>query len=82
MIGFGLFGGVLGLFGSVLSLSPVMMAVMTLVVGGVMLLLGLHLTNISPRLHSFSLSLPTGKWFAQEEGELLHHSSPGTKKYI
>jgi hypothetical protein len=47
------------MFGSVLSLSPMVMAVMTLIVGGVMLLLGLNLTNISPRLNGLSLALPT-----------------------
>jgi sulfite exporter TauE/SafE len=70
------------MFGSVLSLSPVVMAVMTLVVGGAMLLLGLNLTNISPKLNGLALALPTGKWFAQEELEVLQHSVRGTKKYF
>jgi sulfite exporter TauE/SafE len=63
------------MFGSVLSLSPIVMAVMTLIVGGVMLLLGLNLTNISPKLQQFALALPTGKRFANEEETLLRENT-------
>jgi sulfite exporter TauE/SafE/copper chaperone CopZ len=58
IVGFGVLGGVLGLFGSVLNLSPFVMAVITLIVGVVMLVLGINLTHISPKISSFSFSLP------------------------
>jgi hypothetical protein len=70
------------MFGSVLSLSPMIMAVMTLLVGGVMVLLGLNLTNISPRLNGLSLSLPLGRWFAREEMQKLQSPTRGMKSHI
>jgi sulfite exporter TauE/SafE len=75
IVGFGVLGGVLGLFGSVVQLSPFMMAVMMLIVGGVMFLLGVNLTHISPKLSSLSLSLPTGTLFAKKEADLLQSPS-------
>ena len=48
-------------------MSPFVMSVMILIIGIVMLLLGLNLTNISPKLSAISLTLPTGTWFKKQD---------------
>lgn len=51
-------GGLLGWIGSVLSISGLALGILTIGVGLVMLVLGLKLTGIFPRLENFSLTLP------------------------
>ena len=58
IVGFGFFGGLLGLFGSFVSLSPFMIGVLTVVTGLIMLLLGINLSDLSPRLSRISITLP------------------------
>lgn len=56
--GFAVFGGLLGWFGSTLQLSSFAVGVMTVLVGGVMLLIGLQLLELFPRLSAWKLMLP------------------------
>lgn len=58
--GYAFFGGLLGAVGSVFKLSNGILILMTLVVGAVMVVLGLKLTGLSPRLKEGSLTLPPG----------------------
>ena len=58
IIGFGFLGGIIGLLGSVLKPSTKILGLMTLIVGGVMLFLGLKLIEIFPKLKEKSFSLP------------------------
>lgn len=58
IVGFGLLGGLLGLFGSFVSLSPLAIGGITVASGAVMLLLGINLTELSPRLSHVSITLP------------------------
>lgn len=52
------FGGVIGFAGSFFTLSPTILGILTIVVGGVMFLLGAQLIDISPRLRSVNITLP------------------------
>lgn len=52
------FGGVIGFAGSFFQLSPLVLGILTIVVGGVMLLLGAQLIDISPKLRSVNITLP------------------------
>lgn len=58
VLGFGLFGGLIGLIGSALQPSPKFLGILTLVVGGVMILLGLKLIEIFPILQRVNITLP------------------------
>lgn len=58
--GYALLGGVLGSLGSVLQLSGGTLGVLTIVVGVAMLLLGMKLVGIFPRMENKSFSLPAG----------------------
>ena len=60
IVGFGIFGAVLGLLGSSLSLPTRAMAVLVLSVALFMFLLGMRLTGISPRMAAWSPKLPAG----------------------
>lgn len=51
-------GGILGTLGTVIKLSATANGIITLIVGAVMLLMGLQLINIFPRLDRFKLALP------------------------
>lgn len=79
VLGFGLFGGLIGLIGSVLQPSPKFLGILTLVVGGVMILLGLKLIEIFPILQRVNLTLPkfVSRLFGikQEEKEYSHKSA-------
>jgi len=44
---------------------------MMLLVGILMFILGLNLTQLSPRLQQLALALPTGKWFAKESVDVV-----------
>ncbi len=56
--GYAVLGGLLGAMGSVLKISGTVQALLTLAVGAVMIVLGLKLTGISPRLKESSITLP------------------------
>ncbi len=58
ILSYALLGGLLGSLGTVFKLSAMTNGVITLLVGAVMLLMGLQLINIFPRLNRFKLSLP------------------------
>ncbi len=59
VLGYALLGGLLGLFGGFLQISGDILAFLTLVVGTVMIILGIKLTNLSPRISAISLTLPS-----------------------
>lgn len=56
--GYALLGGLLGALGGVFKISGSFQALLTLAVGAVMIVLGLKLTGISPKLKESSLTLP------------------------
>jgi len=60
-----LLGGLIGLVGKAFQFSGSTLGILTILVGFVMLAIGLQLTEVSPRLANFSLSLPSsvGKIF-------------------
>jgi sulfite exporter TauE/SafE/copper chaperone CopZ len=60
IVGFGVFGALLGLLGSSLSLPTRAMAVLVLAVAVFMFLLGMRLTGLSPRMSAWSPKLPAG----------------------
>ncbi len=65
------FGGVIGFAGSFFSLSPLVLGILTIVVGIVMFLLGAQLINISPKLRSVNITLP--KFISRALGIKEHH---------
>ncbi len=69
--GYAFFGGLLGAVGGVLKLSNGILAALTLAVGAVMVVLGLKLTGVSPRLKEGGLALPS--WIGRSLG-LNRHS--------
>ena len=77
--GYAFFGGLLGLVGSVFQLSNNLLALLTLGVGAVMVLMGLKLIGISPRLKEGGLTLPAwigrGLGLSQHQKEYSHSSS-------
>jgi sulfite exporter TauE/SafE/copper chaperone CopZ len=66
LVGFLILGGLLGWLGGKLELSPLITSVLSLTVAGVMVILGLQLTGLFPRLASFSFALPS--WLADKLG--------------
>lgn len=60
ILSYAFFGGLLGLLGTVFKFSSLSSAILMILVGAVMLLMGLQLINIFPRLESFKLMLPKG----------------------
>jgi sulfite exporter TauE/SafE/copper chaperone CopZ len=72
---FFLLGGLLGTLGGFLSPSAVALGILTMLVAVVMLLVGLQLTAIFPRLNAYKLTLPSGL------GRLLGISTHHTKEY-
>ncbi|MFZ2310244.1 MAG: sulfite exporter TauE/SafE family protein [Patescibacteria group bacterium] len=59
ILSYAFLGGVLGLLGTVFQFSALANSILTILVGAVMLLMGLQLINVFPRLNKFKLSLPT-----------------------
>jgi len=55
---FGLLGGLIGYLGSFISFTPAWIGIITLLVAIYMLYLGLQLTGISPKLTSYTITLP------------------------
>ncbi len=60
ILSYTILGGLLGSLGTVFKLSHTVNGIITLLVGAVMLLMGLQLIDIFPRLSRFKLSLPKG----------------------
>ncbi|HMN19395.1 MAG TPA: sulfite exporter TauE/SafE family protein, partial [Candidatus Moranbacteria bacterium] len=60
IVGYALLGGLLGSLGSLLQFSAVTLGLLTIAVGIVMLVLGIKLTGVFPRLESATLTLPKG----------------------
>ena len=58
VLSYALLGGVLGMIGAVFQLSSTASGIVTILVGVVMLIMGLQLINIFPRLTKFKLTLP------------------------
>ena len=58
--GYMFFGALLGTLGSVLQLSSFTTGFITVLVGAVMLIMGLQLTNIIPGINNWKLTLPKG----------------------
>lgn len=58
VLGYAFLGGLLGLLGSVLQISGGFLAFLTIAVGIVMIVLGIKLTNLSPRISATSFTLP------------------------
>ncbi|MDO8610474.1 MAG: sulfite exporter TauE/SafE family protein [bacterium] len=53
-------GGIIGYAGSFFQLSPTTLGLLTIAVGAIMLLLGLQLTELFPRLNGINITLPKG----------------------
>jgi len=60
VLGFGFLGGVLALLGTVVQPSAGTLGLMTIIIGGVMIFLGLKLVEIFPALKERSITLPKG----------------------
>lgn len=58
IISYAIFGGLLGSLGSLLQFSETTLGIVIIAVGAVMLLLGVKLTGISPRLETVNIVLP------------------------
>jgi len=56
--GFALLGGLLGYLGATFQLSALSVGTLTLIIGGVMLLVGFQLLELFPRLSAWKLTLP------------------------
>ncbi|MDP3733921.1 MAG: sulfite exporter TauE/SafE family protein [Nanoarchaeota archaeon] len=58
IIGYTLFGGMIGLLGSVLTLSPKVTGIITIIASLLMIIMGLQLLNIFPWLNKIQLKMP------------------------
>lgn len=80
--GYAILGGILGSLGSVLQLSSGTLGIMTIGVGIVMLMLGMKLVGIFPRMENKSISLPSGiskmLGIKKHEKEYSHKGSMAT----
>jgi sulfite exporter TauE/SafE/copper chaperone CopZ len=70
VVGFAVLGGLLGMLGATFQLSSLSVGVLTLIIGGVMLLVGFQLLELFPRLSAWKLMLP--KSIAQALGIQAH----------
>jgi len=75
VISYTILGGVIGYLGSFFQLSTSILGVLTIVVGMVMLLLGVQLTEIFPRLNTFKITLP------KQISKLFGIQKQGSKEY-
>lgn len=73
IISYFIFGAVIGLVGSFFQLSGIGLGILTVVVSIVMLLMGVQLTGVSPRLEDVKITLPGG--FARALG--IHKRNDG-----
>jgi uncharacterized protein len=60
IFGFTLLGGLIGLIGKALTPSANFLGVLTIIIGGVMIFLGLKLIEVFPALRDKTISLPAG----------------------
>lgn len=60
VVGFAVLGGLLGFVGSTIQPSPWFVGALTIVVAAAMVLLGVQLLELSPRLSAWRLTLPKG----------------------
>lgn len=60
IVGFAVFGALLGAIGASIALPPMAVAVLMVAVAVLMTLLGVRLTGLSPRIAAWSPTLPTG----------------------
>lgn len=60
IISYFILGGIIGYAGSFFQLSLTTLGILTIAVGGIMLLLGLQLTELFPRLKGMNVTLPKG----------------------
>lgn len=79
VLGYALLGGLLGALGGFLQISGGILAFLTLAVGAVMILLGIKLTNLSPRISATSFTLPSSisRFFglSEHQKEYSHKAS-------
>lgn len=79
ILGFAFFGGLIGLIGGVLQPSIKVMAVLTVIVGAVMVLLGLKLIEIFPILQRVNITMPKSVsrllGMKQDEKEYSHKAA-------
>lgn len=77
LVSYFILGGVIGSVGAILKISPAIWAVLTIIVGSVMLFLGLQLTEAVPKLSNWSLAWPSkiSKIFKKEERAYSHWSA-------
>lgn len=79
IVGFGIFGGLIGLLGSAIRFSSNILGIMTIVIGLVMIFLGLKLVEIFPALKNKTISLPKSivKFFGikAEQKEYSHRGA-------
>lgn len=78
IISFFVLGGLIGGLGAFFQLSTTTLGFMTMLVGGVMLLLGLQLTGLFPRLKSINFTLP--KSISRLFGIKEHHEKEYSHK--
>jgi len=71
IISYFLLGGLIGMIGKAFQLSGIVLGTLIIAVGLVMFLLGLQLTEISPRLSSFKFTLPSS--ISKALGIRKHH---------
>jgi uncharacterized protein len=74
IVGYGIFGGLIGFIGSAFQISAMVLGMLTIIVGVVMILLGLKLVEVFPALKYKTVTLP--KSFSRMLG--LHRE---TKEY-
>lgn len=60
IIAFFVFGGIIGLIGALFQMSLGVMGLLTMVIGGVMLVFGAQLTELFPRLSNINITIPSG----------------------
>lgn len=58
ILGYLIFGGILGALGSVFQLSTMILSFLTIIIGLVMLLMGIKLLGIFPRFENINITLP------------------------
>jgi sulfite exporter TauE/SafE/plastocyanin domain-containing protein/copper chaperone CopZ len=79
ILGFALLGGLLGSLGSIFQISTLALGILTILVGAVMLVMGLQLVEIFPRLNGLKLTLPKflsrSLGIKNHEKEYSHRSS-------
>jgi sulfite exporter TauE/SafE len=59
IVGYGVLGGLIGMIGAIAKPSTTVLAVLTIVVGAVMVFFGLKLIEIFPALKNKNITLPT-----------------------